>query len=242
MTSSDSPKINRQWRLTSRPQGLVTQDNFDWIEESLSSLENGAVRIRNIYLSLDPAQRGWMNEARGYRRPIEIGEVITSMGIGVVVQSNHSDFAVGDFVTGLLGWQDYATISGKHLLGLSNVPGDTGFSLAEFLGPLGTNGLTAYFGLLDVGNPKSGETLVVSAAAGATGSLVGQIGKIKGCRVVGIAGSDEKCRRLVDELGFDAAVNYKTESVYKRLKELCPDGIDVYLKMWAGKSSKRSCR
>ncbi len=223
-----SPIINRQWRLKSRPEGLISTENFDWVEEELTALPAESVRVRSIYLSLDPAQRNWMRAAKGYRAPVEIGAVMDSFGLGVVAESTHPDFAEGDIVSAMLGWQDYADFSGKALRGVLKIAPIPNMSLSVFLGPLGAIGLTAYFGLLDIGQPKAGETLVVSAGAGATGSLVGQIGKIKGCRVVGIAGTDEKCRWITEDLGFDDAINYKTENVRQSLRDKCPDGVDVF--------------
>ena len=185
----------------------------------------GEILVRNILLSLDPANRGWVMEVKSYVPPVAIGEVMRGITIGVVEKSRHGNFQVGDIVQGILGWQDYAISDGS---GLTRLPRDPSLPLTIFLGLFGIIGPTAYFGLLDIGKPKSGETLVVSAAAGAVGSLVGQIGKIKGCRVVGIAGTSEKCNWIKETLGFDAAINYKTERVRKSLQKHCPDGIDVY--------------
>lgn len=221
-------KVNRQWRLKTRPEGLVEASNFDWVEEELEPLGEDSVRVRNIYLSLDPTQRGWMRAQRGYRDPIGIGEVIAGTGLGVVDESTHPAYKAGDIVIGMVGWQDYSTFSGKAVKGLQQVQPMGDMPLYLYLGVLGFIGITAYFGLLDIGEPQEGETVVVSAAAGATGSLVAQIAKIKGCRVIGIAGSDEKCAWLTDDLGLDGAINYKTENVYQQMKALCPDGIDVY--------------
>ncbi len=221
-------KANRQWRLKTRPEGMIEKSNFDWVEEEVMPLAEDSVRVRNIYFSLDPTQRMWMRAERGYRDPIGIGEVIVGTGIGVVDESTAPAFKEGDIVIGMVGWQDYATFVGKQLRGLTQVQPLGNLPLHYYIGVLGFIGLTAYYGLLDVGEPKEGDTVVVSAAAGATGSLVAQIAKIKGCRVIGIAGSDEKCAWLTDELGLDGAINYKTENVNKSLREHCPDGIDVY--------------
>jgi NADPH-dependent curcumin reductase CurA len=218
-------KINRQWRLAARPTGLIKESDFKWHEELLPIPGDEEILVRNIYLSLDPANRGWVREAKSYITPVAIGEVMRGITIGIVEQSHHSDFQVGDIVQGILGWQEYALTDGA---GLTQLPRDPSLPLTAYLGLFGIVGPTAYYGLLDIGKPKAGDTLVVSAAAGAVGSLVGQIGKIKGCRVVGIAGIDEKCHWITEELGFDAAINYKTEPVHERLKTLCPDGIDVY--------------
>ncbi len=218
-------KINRQWHLASRPVGLIKESDFEWKEEPVSAPGDGELLVRNIYLSLDPAMRGWVREGKSYIPPVPIGEVMRGMTIGIVEQSHHPDFQVGDIVQGTLGWQEYGLTNGA---GLTRLPGDSPLPLTAYMALFGFIGPTAYFSLLEIGKPKAGETLVVSAAAGAVGSLVGQIGKIKGCRVLGIAGSDEKCRWLTDDLGFDAAINYKTEPVLKRLKTLCPAGIDIY--------------
>lgn len=218
-------KVNRQWRLVARPVGLIKESDFGWYEEPIPTLGEGKFLIRNIYLSLDPANRGWVREVKSYIPPVAIGEVMRGITIGVVEQSHHADFQAGDIVQGILGWQEYAVTDG---VGITRLPRDPVLPLTAFLGLFGIIGPTAYFGLLDIGNPKAGETLVVSAAAGAVGSLVGQIGKIKGCRVVGIAGTNEKCHWITEELGFNTAVNYKTESIGESLKTHCPDGIDVY--------------
>ena len=225
-------KLNRQWRLAARPEGFIKESDFEWKEEPASVPGKGEILVRNIYLSLDPAMRGWVSDLESYIPPVAIGEVMRGITIGVVEESNHDDFQAGDIVQGLLGWQDYAVSEG---IGLTKLPIDPSLSLTAYMGLFGIIGPTAYFCLLDVGKPKTGETLVVSAAAGAVGSLVGQIGKIKGCRVVGIAGSDEKCRWTTDQLGFDAAINYKTDPIHKSLKTHCPDGIDLYFDNVGGK-------
>jgi NADPH-dependent curcumin reductase len=224
-------KINRQWCLATRPVGAIAQSNFEWKQEPVPTLEEGQILVRNIYLSLDPTNRGWLNEGENYLPPVAIGEVMRSFGIGVVERSRNAKFPEGTLVQGFLGWQDYAISDETNL---SELPKDPSVPLTGYLGLFSFIGMTAYFGLLDIGKPKAGETLVVSGAAGAVGSLVGQIGKIKGCRVVGIAGSKEKCRWLKDELGFDAAINYKTESVLESLQQHCPDGIDVYFENVGG--------
>jgi NADPH-dependent curcumin reductase len=224
-------KVNRQWRLVSRPVGSIAESNFEWKQEPVPALEEGQILVRNIYLSLDPTNRGWLDERGNYLPPVGIGEVVRGVGIGIVEQSRNVNFPEGTFVQGFLGWQDYAIADGTDL---SKLPKDPSIPLTAYSALLGFIGMTAYFGLLDIGKPKVGETLVVSGAAGAVGSLVGQIGKIKGCRVVGIAGSEEKCRWLKDELGFDAAINYKTESVLESLQQHCPDGIDVYFENVGG--------
>jgi NADPH-dependent curcumin reductase CurA len=218
-------KVNRQWRLAARPIGLIQESDFEWHEEPVPTLGDDKILVRSIYLSLDPANRGWVREVKSYIPPVTIGEVMRGLTIGIVEQSYHADFQDGDIVQGMLGWQEYALTDGA---GLTRLPRDPSIPLTAFLGLFGIIGPTAYFGLLDIGKPKVGETLVVSAAAGAVGSLVGQIGKIKGCRVVGIAGTNEKCHWITEELGFNAAINYKTESIGERVKTHCPGGIDVY--------------
>jgi NADPH-dependent curcumin reductase CurA len=225
-------RINRKWCLVHRPVGLIKESDFEWREETLPSLGIGEILVRIIYLSLDPANRGWVREGKSYVPPVEIGEVMRGITIGVVEASKNSSFQDGDIVQGILGWQEYAVTDGK---GLKKLPVDPLLPMTAYLGLFGIIGPTAYFGLLEIGKPKSGETLVVSGAAGAVGSLVGQIGKIKGCRVAGIAGSDEKCWWLTETLGFDAAINYKSESVRERLQEVCPNGIDVFFDNVGGK-------
>ncbi|HMV49828.1 MAG TPA: NADP-dependent oxidoreductase [Blastocatellia bacterium] len=216
-------KVNHQWQLAARPEGLIKETDFNWVETAVPELQDGQILVRNLYLSLDPTMRMWATRDT-YLPAVKIGEVMRGGTIGVVEESRNPNFKEGDHVTGLLGWQEYAVSDGKGLNTLPNLPG---VPLTAHFGLFGHIGMTAYFGLLDIGQPQPGETLVVSAAAGAVGSLVGQIGKIKGCRVVGIAGADDKCRWIVDELGFDAAINYKTENVYEALKKHCPNGIDI---------------
>jgi NADPH-dependent curcumin reductase CurA len=218
-----SATMNRQWRLKTRPQGMVKDSDFSFGEEPIPELKDGEVLVRTQYLSLDPAMRGWLEDVPSYVPPVQIGEVMRGYGTGHVVESRHPDFHPGEIVQGMLGWQEYASFGAA---GLRKLPADLPPTL--FLGVLGMTGLTAYFGLLDVGKPVAGETVVVSGAAGATGSIVGQIARIKGCRVIGIAGAKDKCDWLVHEAGFDFAINYKEEDVGKRLKELCPQGVNVY--------------
>lgn len=216
-------KVNHQWQLAARPEGLIKESDFNWVEEALPEQQDGQILVRNLYLSLDPTMRMWATKDT-YLPAVKIGEVMRGGTIGVIEESRNPKFKEGDHVTGLLGWQEYAISDGKGLNVLPNLPG---VPLTAHFGLFGHIGMTAYFGLLDIGKPQPGETLVVSAAAGAVGSLVGQIGKIKGCHVVGIAGADDKCKWIVDDLGFDAAINYKTENVYQALKKHCPNGIDI---------------
>ncbi len=218
-------RTNRQFLLAKRPSGEPTADTFERVEQPVGEPGAGQVLIKNLFLSLDPAMRGWMNEGKSYIKPIGIGEVIRALGVGEVVASNHPDFKTGDTVNGMLGIQDYylGDPQGFYKVDPSKA------SLPQYLSVLGMTGLTAYFGLLEVGEPKAGQTIVVSGAAGAVGSMVGQIGKLKACHVVGIAGGAEKCRYLIEELGFDAAIDYKAEpDLAAALRRECPNGIDVY--------------
>lgn len=224
-------RINRQWRLAARPTGAIKESDFAWHEEPVRPLADGEALVRNLYLSIDPTNRIWMTDMPGYLPPVQLGEVMRGIAVGVVEESRSAALPTGTHVTGLLGWQDYAITDGA---GLRPMPQGLSVPPSFFLGLFGHIGLTAYFGLLEVGRPRAGETLVVSAAAGATGSLVGQIGKIKGCRVVGIAGGAEKCRRLTEELGFDAAVDYKAGAVLEQLQQHCPAGVDVYFENVGG--------
>jgi NADPH-dependent curcumin reductase CurA len=213
-----------QVRLAARPSGLPTPDVWEHTEETLADPAPGHFVVRLSYLSLDPAMRGWMNDARSYVPPVGIGEVMRAGGAGTVVASAHDGFAVGEHVTGLFGVQEYADSDGR---GVQKVD-TTIAALPTYLGLLGMPGMTAYFGLFDVGAMAEGETVVVSGAAGAVGNVVGQLAKIKGGRAVGIAGGSEKCAWLTDELGFDAAIDYRSEDVGKALRTHAPDGIDVY--------------
>jgi leukotriene B4 12-hydroxydehydrogenase/15-oxo-prostaglandin 13-reductase len=224
-TASPLPGVNRQFVLAARPVGMPKESDFRLVSAPLPALGNGQVLLRTMFLSVDPYMRGRMNGIRTYADPVDIGQLMVGGTVGKVVQSSNPQFQVGDVVVGYWGWQEFAVSDGKGLqkLDASLAPASTA------LGVLGMPGMTAYFGFLDICQPKPGETVVVSGAAGAVGSLVGQIAKIKGCRAVGIAGSDDKIAWLVNELGFDAAFNYKTTEDYvAKLKELCPKGIDCY--------------
>jgi NADPH-dependent curcumin reductase CurA len=217
--------VNRQIHLVSRPEGMPEASNFKLVETEIPKPEDGKVLVRTLYLSVDPYMRGRMRDAKSYAPPFRLNEPLTGGVVGEVVESRNPHFTAGEIVAGVLDWADYSVSSGNHLQKVD--PSLAPISTA--LGVLGMPGLTAYFGLLDIGRPKEGETVVVSGAAGAVGMTVGQIAKLKGCRVVGIAGSEEKIRYLTEELGFDAGINYKTaENLRKALSEACPDGVDVY--------------
>ncbi len=216
---------NRQWLLAARPSGMIKESDFRWNETTVPALKDGQVLVRNLAFSFDPTQRGWMSMDT-YMPAIPVGEVMKAGTIGQVVESKRPRFAKGDLVQGLFGWEDYTVNGGEGLMGLQKLPPGTDPILALSL--FGTTGLTAYFGTLAVGNVKEGETFVVSGAAGATGSVSGMIAKIKGCRVIGIAGGREKCEWLTKVAGFDAAIDYKNEKVGEALTRHCPNGIDVY--------------
>lgn len=217
-------EMNHRFLLAARPRGEPRRTDWQFVTEPVPQPAEGEVLIKVLYLSLDPAMRGWMNEGKSYIAPVGLGEVMRAGGVGRVVASRHPKFAVGDVVNGLLNVQEMALSNGKGLVKID----PRAAPLPTWLGVLGMTGMTAYFGLLDVGKPQPGNTVVVSAAAGAVGSVVGQIAKIKGCRVVGIAGGAEKCGWIVNDLGFDAAIDYKHDDVRKKLRELAPAGIDVY--------------
>ncbi len=216
--------LNKQVKLNARPIGLPKLSGWDIADTNVEPITEGQILVKILMLSIDPAMRGWMNEGKSYIEPVGIGEVMRAGGIGVVVESKDDSFKLGEHVTGMLGVQQFTTLTAKELtkLDASLAP------LPLYLSTLGMPGMTGYFGLLNTGQPKEGETVVVSGAAGAVGSVVGQIAKIKGCRVVGIAGGEDKCNYLVDELGFDAAIDYKSEDISKALRTHCPKGIDVF--------------
>lgn len=225
--------MTKQIKLAKRPIGTPTKEDFDFCEAPIGTPADGEVLIRTVYISVDPYLRGRMQDAKSYVAPFKLDEVITSGIIGQVVQSKSDQFSKGDVITGNLGWQEYSVANEKMVRKIdpSVAPVTTN------LGIIGMTGLTAYFGLLEIGKPKEGETVVVSGAAGAVGSTVGQIAKMKGTRVVGIAGTEEKCHYLLNELGFDAAVNYKKGDVPSALANACPDGIDIYYDNVGGKIS-----
>lgn len=215
---------NRQVRLAARPSGLPKQSDWSVVEEPVPTPGEGEFIVEISHISLDPAMRGWMNAGASYIDPVEVGEVMRAGCIGRVTDSNHGGFTTGDHVYGTFGVQQHALSDGKGTIKIdpSLAPAPT------YLGTLGMTGLTAYFGMLDVGKVQAGDTVVVSGAAGAVGSVAGQIAKLKGARAIGIAGGEQKCRWLVDELGFDAAIDYKSEDVRRALRTHAPDGVDVF--------------
>ncbi|PLR32087.1 NADP-dependent oxidoreductase [Chimaeribacter californicus] len=229
---SQSNSVNRQLVLASRPQGAPTADNFRLEQHPIPEAAEGEVLLRTVYLSLDPYMRGRMSDAPSYAAPVQINEVMTGGAVSKVVASRHPNFQEGDWVLGTTGWQDYSVMPGDKVQKLAdhiaNHP-----SLA--LGVLGMPGFTAYMGLLDIGNPQPGETVVVAAATGPVGSMVGQIAKLKGCRAVGIAGGEEKCRYALEQFGFDACIDHRADDFEAQLKAACPDGIDVYYENVGGK-------
>jgi NADPH-dependent curcumin reductase len=219
-----SAQTNRQFLLAKRPSGAASRDDFTYQTVPVGEVAEGQILVKNEYLSLDPAMRGWMNEGKSYIAPVNLGDVMRALGVGKVLESKDPKFEVGDYVQGALGVQDYflGKPAGFYKIDPSKAP------LPLYLSALGMTGMTAYFALLDVGAPKAGETVVISGAAGAVGSVAGQIAKIKGCRVIGIAGGKEKCQSLIDELGFDGVIDYKSEDIHAGLKRECPKGVDVY--------------
>ncbi len=217
-------EINQQIILKSRPEGWVTEDNFNLIERPMPEVGEGQILVRNLYLSVDPYMRGRMNDAKSYVPPFQVGQVLEAGVVGEVVASRNPDFKAGDVVVGMLGWENYSLSDGRELLTVERGPAP----LSYYLGILGMPGMTAYAGLVDVADAQPGEVVFVSAASGAVGSVVGQLAKILGCEVVGCAGSDEKVDYLVSELGFDRAFNYKTcGNIARKIAEVCPRGIDV---------------
>ena len=223
-------RVNRQILLKSRPEGAPSLDNFELTESPVREPGEGEVLTRTLYLSLDPYMRGRMSAAKSYAKPAEVGQPMVGGTVGEIVASRNPKYAVGDIVLGYGGWQEYALSTGAGLRKLD--PAVAPVSTA--LGVLGMPGMTAYVGLLKIGQPKPGETIVVAAASGAVGSVVGQIGKIKGCRAVGIAGGAEKCRFVIEELGFDACVDHRAPDFAKQLEAACPSGIDIYFENVGG--------
>ncbi|WP_395137311.1 NADP-dependent oxidoreductase [Schlegelella aquatica] len=232
-----STLTNRQILLASRPAGEPTVDNFKLVETPVPELQDGQVLVRHHYLSLDPYMRGRMNEGKSYAQPQPLGEVMIGGTVGEVVQSRNPNFQVGDKVVGMGGWQEYAVVD-AHQRGVLQKVDTTHIPLSAYLGAVGMPGVTAWYGLVKIIEPKAGETVVVSAASGAVGGVVGQLAKVRGCRAVGIAGGPDKCRYVVEELGFDACIDYKqhrdVRSLASALKEACPQGIDGYFENVGG--------
>ena len=220
----NAPLQNHLFRLVKRPVGEPKREDFAFDTEAVGEIADGQLLVKILYLSLDPAMRGWMNDARSYIAPVGLGDVMRAGGIGTVILSKHPKFLAGDTVSGMLNVQEYVISDGKGMVKVDPKLAP----LTTYLNVLGMPGMTAYFGLLESGQPKAGETLVVSGASGAVGATVGQVGKILGLRVVGIAGGKEKCDYAINEFGFDACIDYKNQDVRKALKETCPGGIDIY--------------
>jgi NADPH-dependent curcumin reductase CurA len=231
MPQTQSITLNRQIQLTSRPVGAPTSANFHLLSSTIPIAGSGQILLRTVYLSLDPYMRGRMSDAASYASSITVGTTIVGATVCRVHTSQHPDFATGDWVLAYTGWQDYAVSDGTGLTKLDPAMAHPSYSL----GVLGMPGFTAYIGLLDIGAPKAGETIVVAAATGAVGSVVGQIAKLKGCRVVGIAGGADKCRSAVEELGFDVCVDHHSPELVALLMSACPQGIDVYFENVGGK-------
>ena len=219
---------NRSWVMAKVPKGALEEDCFELIQQDIPSPKEGEVLLRNLYFSCDPTQLGWMNGSADYMEPVKIGQPMKAGAVAQVVESKHSQYKNGDIVSGLLGWSEYWICDGKDLMGgpLSQVSSQVPIPVS--MGLLHITGFSAYFGLLDLGKPLPGDTVFVSGAAGAVGSVAGQIAKIAGCKVIGTAGTDEKCVWVKDELGFDDCINYKTENIPQRLKAFAPTGIDIY--------------
>jgi len=226
-----TPARNRQVRLKSRPDGIPQAAHFELVEATVPELREGQFLVRNDFLSVDPAMRGWVSAVANYSQPVGIGEVMRSFAAGVVVASRHPGYAVGESVMGLLGWQEYALSDGGSI---TRKVKETDLPLSASLGILGLNGVTAYFALLEVGQPRAGDTVAVSTAAGAVGATVGQIAKLAGCRTVGVAGGATKTALCRDEFGYDAAIDYKGAGLDAALEAACPRGIDVYFDNTAG--------
>jgi len=222
---------NQQVVLISRPEGIPQAENFELRDADMRDPADGEFVVRNLYLSVDPAMRGWVSSVANYSEPVALGDVMRSIAVSQVIESKHPDYAVGDHLCGMFGWQEYAICDGSETWFPINAEDGP---VTTSLGILGLNGITAYFGLLDVCAPQAGETVVVSTAAGAVGSAVGQIAKIKGCKTVGITGSDAKVELCRNEYGYDAALSYKDPDWIAKLDEACPDGVDVYFDNTAG--------
>ena len=226
MSVTVSATVNRQYILKSRPAALPTSAEVPMIESPVPTAADGQIVIRNKYISLDPAIRGWMSDEPNYIHPIPLGTPVWATGIGEVVESRSPDFVVGDIALGMNAWEDFTLCDAAAA---SKIEDTMGLPLTYFLSILGATGMTSYFGLLDVGEPKEGDVLLVSGAAGAVGSVVGQIGKLQGCRVIGIAGGAEKCRSVLEDFGFDDVIDYKAEDdLQAAIADKCPEGVDIY--------------
>jgi NADPH-dependent curcumin reductase len=220
---------NRQVLLKSRPSGVAQSDNFEIRETAVDPLQDGQILVRNHYLSVEPAMRGWIADQGNYSAPVPIGGVMRSLASGEIIESKHPDYKAGDFVSGWFGWQDYAAAGADQIVQRTNAA-----ELSQSLGVLGMNGVTAYLAMTDIGAPKAGETAVVSTAAGSVGSAAGQIARIFGCRTVGIAGGPKKAKLCVDEFGFDVGLDYREPNLSERIAAACPKGVDVYYDNTAG--------
>ena len=232
----NSNRTNRSWRLRQRPEGIIDENDLELVTDEIPEIQEGQVLAKTIYFSLDPTNRIWMSDIDQYMEPVEIGDIMRAGGsLAIVEESKVPHVKVGDIVQGGMhgGWQEYFIIPGEEA---AAIPLVESIPLTALISVLGFTGPTAYFGFLDIGQPKKGETVVVSAAAGAVGSIVCQIAKIKGCRVVGIAGSDEKCNWLKDDLKVDEVINYKKDDILVSLKEKCPEGIDIYFENVGGET------
>lgn len=225
-----SNKVNRQVVLRSRPSGIPDVGHFEIVEKPLPQIQDGMILVRNIYLSVEPAMRGWVSAAANYSEPVPIGGVMRSFATGRVAASNHPDFSPGEFVTGMFGWQDYALVGAETI----QRKVDPSLPISTSLGVLGLNGLTAYFALLDIGGPQPEDVVVISSAAGAVGSCVGQIAKIKGCRTIGITSNEDKAELCRGEFGFDNVINYKRDDVAAAVAAYCPQGVNIYFDNTAG--------
>ena len=227
--------INRMLKLKVRPTGPVNSDHFELVEEQMTDLQDGQILVKVLYLSFDPTQRGWLNDVKSYIPPVQIGEVMRASSVGQVIDSKDSNFSSGDLVQGTFGWQEYVAVnSSSGMIPIQKIP--EGIPPTSALSIYGITGLTAFFGMEEIGQPKEGDTVLVSGAAGATGSVAGQIARIKGAsNVIGIAGGAEKCKWVVNEAGFDSCIDYKNEDVAARIAELAPKGIDVYFDNVGGK-------
>ncbi len=230
-------EVNRQWLLNSRPSGMVSEAHFKYLETDVPEpiLADGEYLVRNLYLSFEPAMRGWMDDEPSYLPPVELGQVMRSTAVAQIVRSENPDFPEGQLVQGMFGWQDYALGSGRDDMFPANLIPE-GVPPTLPLTIMGGTSLTAYFGLLHIGKPTPGETVLVSGAAGATGSVAAQIAKLKGCRVIGIAGGPTKCQWLLDELKLDHVIDYKNEEIGDRLSALCPEGINVFFDNVGGRT------